>query len=196
MHIHRLGLCLIENAQAAQCVTSQLVFDRLGDQRCRDNSSLLHGLHRLLWCCRSCRLLRSLLHCLHGGHGSKSRVLKASCRMQSELLEPTNNHTCTNKPHTKTKCMRATLRSLCVRDIFQSMSLFAFVTWNHGRHEGNEEGYEEVTVRRRAANVFHQMRVMHPMWTTQIFQKHWNLPEAFYRMTFVCVDLISRNLQI
>ena len=32
MHIQRLWLCLLENAQAAQCVTSQLVFDRLGDQ--------------------------------------------------------------------------------------------------------------------------------------------------------------------
>ena len=29
MHIQRLWLCLLENAQAAQCVTSQLVFDRL-----------------------------------------------------------------------------------------------------------------------------------------------------------------------
>ena len=60
-------------------------------------SSLLHG----LWCCWCCGLLHgflhSLLHCLHGGHGCKSRVLRVSCRMQSELLlEPTgrNNHTC------------------------------------------------------------------------------------------------------
>ncbi len=33
MHIQRLWLCLLENAQAAQCVTASLL-DRLGDQRC------------------------------------------------------------------------------------------------------------------------------------------------------------------
>ena len=82
---------------------SQLVFDRLGDQRCWDNSSLLHGLHRFLlhgWC-RRCCCLHSRLHCLHGGHGSKSRVLKTTCRKQIELLEPTTNHiSCTNKHDT------------------------------------------------------------------------------------------------
>ncbi len=36
MRIQRLWMCLLENAQAAQCVTSQLVFDRLGDQRADD----------------------------------------------------------------------------------------------------------------------------------------------------------------
>ncbi len=42
-------------------------------------------------------LLHCLLHYLHDGDGCKSRVLRVSCRMQSELLlEPTdrNNHTC------------------------------------------------------------------------------------------------------
>ncbi len=49
---------------------------------------------------------------VNGGHGSKSQVLKASCRMQSELLEPTttthmSEATSTHKSTRGRQAMRA-----------------------------------------------------------------------------------------
>ena len=64
------------------------------------------GLHVKVQLHPSC-LLHSLLHCLHGGHGSKSRVLRAS--LQSELCLSLHAITLvdTNKTHTQQKKMHA-----------------------------------------------------------------------------------------